>query len=84
MLYFKKGIRSFNTENLGSVGQSAAKLPGSNPGQLVREGPAGRLFLRPLTLTASNFAALSPTDPKFSVLKDLNPFLKHSTNSRGW
>ena len=23
---------------------------------------------------ASNFAALSPTDPKFSALKDLNPF----------
>ena len=27
MLYFKKGFRSFNTENLGSVGQRASKLP---------------------------------------------------------
>ena len=26
------------------------------------------------SLMASNFAALSPTDPKFSALKDLNPF----------
>ena len=27
MLDFKKGFRSFNTENLGSVGQRASKLP---------------------------------------------------------
>ena len=27
MLCFKKGFRSFNTENLGSVGQRASKLP---------------------------------------------------------
>ena len=27
MLHFKKGFRSFNTENLGSVGQRALKLP---------------------------------------------------------
>ena len=33
-----------------------------------------RKFLRPLTLTAGNFAALWPTDPKFSALKDLNLF----------
>ena len=32
------------------------------------------------SLMASNFAALSPTDPKFSALKDLNPF---STLSKG-
>ena len=27
MSCFKKGFRSFNTENLGSVGQRASKLP---------------------------------------------------------
>ena len=27
MLYFKKGFRSFNTENLRSVGHRASKLP---------------------------------------------------------
>ena len=26
-LYFKKGFRSFNAENLGSIGQRASKLP---------------------------------------------------------
>ena len=33
-------------------------------------------FLRTPTLTASNFAALWPTDPKILALKDLNLFLK--------
>ena len=32
---------------------------------------AADFFLRTPTLTASNFAALWPTDPKFLVLKDL-------------
>ena len=40
----------------------------------VGPGPAGRFFLRPPTLTAGNFAALWPKDPKFLALKDLNPF----------
>ena len=35
-------------------------------------GPVGRLFLRPPTLTASNFKVLKPTDPIFTVIKDLN------------
>ena len=50
--------------------------PGFEPGQTgwLGPGPAGRLFLRPPTLTAGNFAALWPTDPKFLALKDLNPF----------
>ena len=50
--------------------------PGIEPGQTgwLGPGPAGRLFLRPPTLTAGNFAALWPTDPKFLALKDLNPF----------
>ena len=37
-----------------------------------RSRPAD-FFLRPPTLTASDFDALKPTDPKFSALKDLNP-----------
>ena len=50
--------------------------PGFKPGQTgwLGPGPAGRLFLRPPTLTAGNFAALWPTDPKFLALKNLNPF----------
>ena len=49
---------------------------GIEPGQTgwLGPGPAGRLFLRPPTLTAGNFAALWPTDPKFSAFKNLNPF----------
>ena len=34
-------------------------------------------FLRPPTLTASNFAALWPTDPKFLALKDLYSLKKY-------
>ena len=45
----------------------------SNPGRLLRvgPGPVGRLFLRPPTLTASNFAALWPTEPIFTEFKVL-------------
>ena len=39
---------------------------------LVGMAEVADFFLRTPTLTASNFAALSPTDPKFSALKDLN------------
>ena len=48
----------------------------SNPGRtrVVRLGPGAEFFVKPPTLTAGNFAALSPTDPKFLALKDLNPF----------
>ena len=35
---------------------------------------AADFFLRPLTLTASNFKALKFTDPKFSAFKDLRLF----------
>ena len=67
-----------------SVGQKALKLPNLKPG--LKPGlnaltdtssgmaEAADFFLRTPTLTASNFAALSPTDPKFSALKNLNPF----------
>ena len=85
LVCFFKRFRSFIAENLESVGQRAAKLPaiklwewlnrdrGSNPSRLADWG-RGRLadfFLRPPTLTASNFAALWSTDPKFLALKDL-------------
>ena len=93
-VFFFKRFRSFNVVNMGSIGQRAKKLPaiklwewldrdrGSNPGTLADWG-RGRLadfFLRPPTLTASNFAALWPTDPKFLALKDLNPFEKYAKN----
>ena len=67
-----KGFRSFNAENLGSVGQRAAKLPAiklwewfdfarvrtrANWFEWGRGRPAD-FFLRPPTLTASNFDAL--------------------------
>ena len=43
-------------------------------------GPVSRLFLRPPTLTASNFEALKSTGPIFTVLKDLNLLKKHIKN----
>ena len=95
---FLKEFRSFNAENLGSVGQRAAKWPAIklwewfDPGTTrIRadwfergRGWSADFFLWPPTLTAGNFEALWPTDLKFSVLKDLNPFLEYSINSRGW
>ena len=39
-------------------------------------GRVADFFLRPPTLTASNFEATWPKDPKFWALKDLNLFLK--------
>ena len=91
--FFKK-FRCFNAKNLGSVGQWAAKLPAiklsewldrdreSNPSRLADwgRGRPADFFLRPPTLTASNFAALWPTDPKFSAIKHLNLLKKHIKN----
>ena len=37
-------------------------------------------FFQTPTLTASNFAVLWPTDPKFSAFKDLNLLKKHTKN----
>ena len=93
-VYFFKRFRSFDAENLGSVGQRAAKLPAIKLWEwfeLARDriqadwfewgrGWAADFFLRPPTLTASNFAALSPKDFKFSALKDLNLLKKHTKN----
>ena len=67
-----KGFRSFNAKNLGSVGQRAAKLPAIKlwewfyPARTkIRadwfecgRGCVADFFLRPPTLTASNFEAL--------------------------
>ena len=89
--FFKK-FRCFNAENLGSVGQWAAKLPAiklsewldrdreSNPSRLADWGRLAYFFLRPPTLTASNFAALWPTDSKFLAFKHLNLLKKHTKN----
>ena len=41
---------------------------------LARMAEAAYFFLCAPTLTASNSAALSPSDPKFAALKDLNSF----------
>jgi len=88
---FLKEFRSFNAENLGSLGQRAAKWPAIklwewfDPGTTrIRadwfesgRGQMADFFLRPPTLTASNFDALWPTDPIFTVFKDLNPFKRY-------
>ena len=89
-----KGFRSFNAINLGSVGQRAANLPtikigewfnpGCSPTRADRfecgQGCLADFLLRPPTLTASYFAALWPTDPKFSAFKHLNFLKKHTKN----
>ena len=46
----------------------------------VGPGPVSRLFLRPPTLKASNFKVLKPTDPVFTVIKDLNLLKKQTKN----
>ena len=88
MLDFKKGFRSFNTENLGSVGQRASKLPAVKVGGHKKKSAdwprplsnqSARIRVVPgsnhsQSLMAGHFAALLPTDPKFLALKDLNPF----------
>ena len=42
--------------------------------KLAGMAEAADFFLRTPSLTASNFAALCPTDPKFKALKDLHLF----------
>ena len=94
LVYFYEQFRSFIAKNLKSVGQRAAKLPAIqllewfdrdrqlNPGRLADwgQGRQADIFLRPPTLTATDFAALWPTDPKFLALKDLNPLEKYTKN----
>ena len=88
--YLFKGFRSFNTVNMGSVGQRASKLLAVKVGGLKKKSA---IWPRPLSnqsagsrlrsgsnlsqsLTDSNFAALWPTDPIFTASIDLNPFKK--------
>ena len=40
VLCFKKGFRSFNTDNVGSVGQRASKLPAVKVGGLKKKSAA--------------------------------------------
>ena len=87
LIYFEEMLRFFHTINKGSLGQRATKLPAFKVGGLKKKS-AGRPWPylnqsaqdRSLassnhsqSLKAGNFAALWPTDPKLSELKDLNP-----------
>ena len=73
-----KGLQSCRLSNF----ENDSTAPGFEPGPngiahaLAGMAEAADFFLRTPTLTASNFAALWPTDPKFLALKDLNLFLK--------
>ena len=86
-----KGFRSFNAENMGSVGQRAANLPAFKVWEWFDPGPprtradwfeCGRgsmadFFVRPPTLTTGNFEAIWPKDLKISAIKDLNRLKKY-------
>ena len=50
---------------------TAQPCPHTNQYAWIREHPGSN---HSQSLMACNFAALWPTDPKFSALKDLNPF----------
>ena len=94
--YLFKGFRSFNTVNMGSVGQRASKLLAVKVGGLKKKSAiwpwplsnqSARVRLRPgsnlsQSLTDSNFAALWPTDPIFTASIDLNPLKKVCQISR--
>ena len=91
---FFKRFRSFNAENLGSVGQRAAKLPAVNVGGLKKKSasrprPQSASLLgfdsrsrsnHSESLMAGNFAAHWPTDSKVSALKHLNFLKRHTKN----
>ena len=94
LVYFLKNFTSYKAKNLGSVGWRAVKLPAiklENDSTASRtrteadwfvwgRGRLADFFLRPPTLTAGNFAALWPTDPKFWALKDLILLKKYIKN----
>ena len=87
-----KGFRSFNAENVGSVGQRAANLPAIKVWEWFDPGPPrtradwfecgrGRMadfFVRPPTLTTGNFEAIWPKGLKFLAIKDLNCLKKYA------
>ena len=81
-------FRSFNAENLRSIGQRALKLLAVKVGGLKKKSAnqprplsnhSARIRVVPgsnhsQSLMAGNFAALQPTDPKFLAIKDPNLF----------
>ena len=89
-----KRVRSLNAENLGSVDKRASKLLTIKVGGLKKKSafqprpPSNRSARvhdhqgsnHSPSLMAGKFAALWPTDPKFSAFKDLNLFKKHTKN----
>ena len=95
-----KRFRSLNAENLGSVGQRAAKLLSVKVGDLkkksaIRPRPhsnrSAHVQEHPGSnhsqrLMAGNFEALWPADPKFSAFKDLNSCQKFKRLAavKGW
>ena len=68
-----KGLQSYWPSNLENDLTPGQLEPGPNAIAHNSGGmaEAADFFLRTPTFTASNFKALSPTDPKFSALKDL-------------
>ena len=69
-------------EPVGLVSTRPGFEPGPNALAHKSAGMAkvADFFLRPATLTASNFEALRFTDPKFSAFKHLNLLKKHTKN----
>ena len=94
LAYFLKGLDLFFAKNLESVDQRAAKLPAIKLWEWFDRARTrtladwfgwsrGRLadfFLRPSTLTVSNFAALWPNNSKFLAKKDLNLLKRYTKN----
>ena len=73
-----KGLQSYLPSNFENDSSSPGIKPGPNAiaHNLGGMAEAADFFLRTPTLTASNFVALWPTDPKFLALIDLNRFSK--------
>ena len=76
MCFFKR-FRCLNAENLGSVGQRAAKLLAVKVGGLKKKSSNRPRSNHSQTLTASNFEALKFKDFIFTVSKDLNLLKKY-------
>ena len=87
-----KGFRSFNAENVGSVGQRTANLPAIKVWEWFDPGPPrtranwfecgrGRMadfFMKPPTLPTGNFEAIWPKALKFLAIKDLHLLKKYA------
>ena len=73
---YVKGLQSYcpsNFENDPTLGKLES-WPNTIAHNSAGMAAAADFFLRLPTLTASNFAALGPTDPQFSAFKHLNLF----------